>query len=664
MQVPQSESGGFSSPVVSPAAAASGFSFRSALEQSAVAICFLSGPDFVVTMANAAMLTLWGVGQCEVINRRLAEVLPDSGNQGFLTLLEGVFRTGQTFVTHEMPVNIRQQDTSEVRYVKFVYQPLPNESGVIDGIMIMADNITESVNARLQLEASEIRNRLTIEAGNMGSFEWIFSESRLIYSERFAEIFGLDPSRRYVQEDFVSLIHPQDRKHRDDSISQSMVTGKLFYEARVIRPDRSLVWIRAHGMVEHRDGKPYRMFGMILDITSQKQQSEHLESIVRSRTESLERKNQELIESEKRYQRMTEEIQDYAILLLDLDGTILNWNKGAEKIKGYSEEEIIGMNFRKFYLPEDKLNGLPERLISDAARLGKAMHEGYRVRKDGSVFWGVISITAVHDENGNVIGFSKVTRDLTELKQAQDQLHRYTAELEFRNQELEQFAYIASHDLQEPLRKIRMFTGLLAVNLDKPDQVARYYDKIDSAAARMSELIQSVLNYSRLNRDSSAFQQIELNTILDQVLQDLEVIIAEKQAKITKGNLPKIKGLPMQLTQLLANLIGNALKFSVSVPDINVSCKKAEAAEVEAVSGLDPEKRYHCLKVTDNGIGFEQQYAAQIFTIFQRLNSKSDFQGTGIGLALCKKIAENHGGGIAAYSEPGKGAEFRVFLPA
>src|SRR5450432_1322502 len=180
----------------------------------------------------------------------------------------------------------------------------------------------------------------------------------------------------------------------------------------------------------------------------------------------LKAKIEELQRSEERYHKMIEEVEDYAILLLDKEGFIQNWNKGAEKIKGYKEEEIVGQNFRIFYLPHDREKQLPEKLIHEATINGKAIHEGWRLRKDGSQFWGSIVITALHEGN-KIIGFSKVTRDLTEIKVANDRILEYTRDLEFQNKELQQFSYAAAHDLKEPLRKIQFYnTSILANTKD------------------------------------------------------------------------------------------------------------------------------------------------------------------------------------------------------
>lgn len=292
------------------------------------------------------------------------------------------------------------------------------------------------------------------------------------------------------------------------------------------------------------------------------------------------------------------------------------------------------------------------------------MHEGWRKRKDGTRFWGSIVITALHDDHNNVIGFTKVTRDLTERKLAEDLTAQHTRELEIKNKQLEQFAYIASHDLQEPLRKIQTFVQVLEMKIDDLEARKKYFVKINSSAKRMSELIQAVLNYSRLSQSDELFVPVDLNTIVENVTMDYELVISEKQAEIKSDVLPVVKGIPLQLSQLFANLIGNSLKFSAGQPVITISAQKVPGKDLlHRFPSAGNAQSYLELAFADNGIGFEQRYADKIFTIFQRLHSRDSYAGTGIGLALCKRIVENHRGFIQAQGKLGKGATFIIYLP-
>jgi PAS domain S-box-containing protein len=372
--------------------------------------------------------------------------------------------------------------------------------------------------------------------------------------------------------------------------------------------------------------------------------------------------------SEERYHKMIAEVQDYAIILLNENGIVQNWNAGAEKIKGYTADEIVGQSFEKFYTPEDQKSSLPAKLLNTAKEEGKAVQEGWRVRKDGTKFWGSVVITALHTSDGHILGYSKVTRDLTQQKMADDKLNAYTRELELQNSELEQFAYVASHDLQEPLRKIRTFAGLIQSNFHNEEFVKRYFEKLDSSARRLSELVRSLLEYSRISRDVNGkrgeAENVDLNEVLLDVMQDYELLIEEKKAKITSNTLPVIKGKRVQMGQLFSNLIGNSLKFTKNNPLIGITASKVVGSEIPGIPGDLKFKSYHQITFEDNGIGFEQIYEKVIFALFQRLHGKQDYAGTGIGLALCKKIVESHGGFINASSTPGKGAMFTVYLPA
>lgn len=366
------------------------------------------------------------------------------------------------------------------------------------------------------------------------------------------------------------------------------------------------------------------------------------------------------------YKKMIEEIQDYAIILIDQNGFVQNWNIGAQKIKLYSEAEIIGKHFSTFYLQSDLDQGLPNKLLTKARETGRANQEGWRKRKDGSRFWGSITITAIHNDNGDVIGFAKVTRDLTAQKMTEDKLAAYTTELEKQNSELEQFAYVASHDLQEPLRKIQTFTELIRENYQDKAFIEKYFEKLSSSATRMSELIKSLLNYSRLSKqkESSVITEVNLNDILNEVKVDFELLVEEKKAVIKATNLPTIQGNYFQIGQLFSNLISNSLKFTKERPVIKISSSVISRDQLPLTERVIFNETYFQIVFEDNGIGFENEYKELIFSLFQRLHGKqSEYAGTGIGLALCKKIMDMHNGFITADGKPGKGATFMVYFP-
>jgi PAS domain S-box-containing protein len=371
---------------------------------------------------------------------------------------------------------------------------------------------------------------------------------------------------------------------------------------------------------------------------------------------------------------MIEEVQDYAILYLSTDGTIENWNKGAEKIKGYKSEEIVGKSFSTFYTEKDRESGLPNYFLSQASKFGRYGQEGWRVRKDGTRFWASVIITAVHNEKGDIIGYSKFTHDLTAKKEAEDKIKMNAAELEKKNEELEKmnkelqsFAYISSHDLQEPLRKIQTFSNLI---IDKEfDNLSENgkdkFKRMQNAAQRMQTLINDLLAYSRTNTQDVKLTKTNLNELIDNVKEDLKEEIQQKNASIEVDKISsEVEIVPFQIHQLLFNLISNSLKFTKEnvLPTITIKSEIKKGKDLPNKK-LDKEIEYCHIAFSDNGIGFDQQYSEKIFEVFQRLHGKEIYQGTGIGLAIVKKIIDNHNGIITAKSEMGKGATFDIYLP-
>ena len=255
-----------------------------------------------------------------------------------------------------------------------------------------------------------------------------------------------------------------------------------------------------------------------------------------------------------------------------------------------------------------------------------------------------------------------------QVRQRTKELKDVNSQLMQSNENLQQFASIASHDLQEPLRKIRTFTELLNQRYveNLPVEGREIVNKIKSSSDRMSQLIKEVLQYSKVVHSHELFVNTDLNLILKNVINDLDLLISETNADIIyKDNLPKVDAIPLQMNQLFYNLLINALKFHnhSEKPVIEISYKMLSADEINSFEILTVGINYIKIKFADNGIGFEQQFADQIFQLFERLHSAEDYEGTGVGLALCKKIVEIHHGHIFALAEENKGASFQVILP-
>lgn len=391
-----------------------------------------------------------------------------------------------------------------------------------------------------------------------------------------------------------------------------------------------------------------------LQITSLNQ---NLEQKVKDRTKELEGANSAL----KQQNEFIETIIDSSVDLIAVFDTEYRYvvvNKVAYDIYKIAPKDLIGKPIFDIFPKlknSDMMNDLTKALE------GEMVHNANYKSLSGRYLENFF--IPLKDKNDNVDRVLVIGHDISAILQANEKLKSLNTELEKSNRDLEQFAYVASHDLQEPLRKIQTFSELSERNMHSPEIQKRYLQKINSSALRMTQLIKAVLNYSRLLKGGEEFSTIDLNAVVENIKTDLELLIEEKKAIITATKLPVIKGIPLQINQLFLNLINNSLKFSDKTPVINISARIISKNQLRKNLLAINETDYTELTFNDNGIGFEQQYADKIFSIFQRLHARQDYAGTGIGLALCKKIVENHGGFITVESEPEKGTSFFVYLP-
>lgn len=709
---------------------------------------------------------------------------------------------------YEIEYSIKARANSTPRIVLAKGKALFNDDQVAYRFCGTLQDITERVLTRiaiektgLEVEDAEQRLRLALEAANLASWDLDLLSGKLIHSSRMAELFGHDETYVLSHAQLRSQVHPEDRKHIiEPAFQKALETDRYYYEARMLRPDGSLCWIKTQGKVlRDKAGNAQKMIGTMQDITEevqhrqeilareekfrlladsmpqfvwtsdaegklnyfnrsvfdysglsladieqggfmqivhpgdrdentrawneaistgkdfllehrfrrqdgiyrwhmsravpqrdlqgniqmwvgtstdiddQKMLASKLEKQVEEKIRELKMSGEELVKKEELYQRMVGEVQDYSILFMSREGIIENWNKGAEKIKGYTTEEIVGKSFSLFYTPEDRADGRPAKLLRQAAETGRAVQEGWRMRKNGDRFWASVVITALHDADNNVIGFTKVTRDLTEKRDVENKIKMHALQLEEKNKELENmnaelksFAYVSSHDLQEPLRKIQTFASLV---IDKEkDQLSErgndYLRRMQNAAGRMQALIEDLLTYSRANSSERVFNRSDLRALVTEGISDLKDTILAKGAIIDIGAMCMADVIVFQFRQLVQNVVGNALKFAKPgiAPHIRIDASVLEAADA-AIPLPDPRRTYCHISFSDNGIGFDPVYKTRIFEVFQRLHGKDEYPGTGIGLAIVKKIVDNHEGVIIASSEQGTGTTFDIYIP-
>jgi PAS domain S-box-containing protein len=341
------------------------------------------------------------------------------------------------------------------------------------------------------------------------------------------------------------------------------------------------------------------------------------------------------------------------VIITDQQGIILQVNNQAEKLFGYSKNELIDQKIELLIPSRLHSRHVGQRsgyASSPSAREMGATKELWASRKDGSEFAVEISLSPIKLENKTL--FSAAIRDVTDKKKAESEIAAQNKKLQLQNKELEQFTYLASHDLQEPLRTLISFSGLIKEEytgkLD--EELSQYIDFIYQSSNRMQDLVKGLMDYSRIGKIKE-LASIDCDKVLCEVLSDMSMIIKEKNAQITVSKLPQIYGYPTEIRLILQNLISNSLKFTKtgSIPEININGKEAD-------------DNWH-FSIQDNGIGIDEQNIGKIFKIFRRLHNRNQYEGTGIGLSHCEKIIDLHGGTIWVDSKLGEGSVFNFTIP-
>src|SRR5579863_3818246 len=383
------------------------------------------------------------------------------------------------------------------------------------------------------------------------------------------------------------------------------------------------------------------------------QSNSQLELRIAERTEELE---QALMlvrkHNEEPFRLFVSNVRDYAILILDKSGDVVSWNIGAERIKGYRAEEIIGHHFSTFYTQEDIVKGKPASALRIATEQGRYEDEGWRVRKNGSCFCANVSLTALRDESGELQGFGKVTRAMTVPNRSDGEMRVRSAQLETSNKELEAFCYSVSHDLRAPLRAIDGFSQ--AVLQDCEDQLSdrgkEHLQRVRAATVRMGTLIDDLLNLSRITRTELRAEPVNISQLAHAIARDLRAADPGRRADFVIAQDLQAQADPHLIQVALQNLISNSWKFTSKQPHARIEI------------GLNNSNGKSEFYVADNGAGFDPAYADRLFGAFQRLHTASEFPGTGVGLATVQRIIHRHGGEIWAKSELDHGATFYFTL--
>jgi PAS domain S-box-containing protein len=646
--------------------------FRSMILQAPVAMCILLGPDYVVDLANEKIIQVWGKDPETMVGKPLFEGLPDAREQGFEQLLSDVYHKGVTHKFDERSIQLMRNGQLETAYVNFVYQPYKDGQGNILGVLVIANEVTEQVVSKQKIEQNREELQMAIAIADLGTFRIDLINGKATYSQRIWDWFGFD-EQGLSMEQIPTYVHDADRPKVLKALANSYTSeenSRHDVSYRVINGKTGAIrHLHSFGKTYFtNDGQPFAVIGMIQDITPQvlyqqqlEKTEEELQARMVERTKELENQrnllNNILFNSSNGIS-VTETIKDEVGKVIDF-ATILA-NDAAVRCTGLDKESYLTKTARQ--IDPDFLNSDYGKISLQTLATGEASITQYFLEPTNR--WLELTVSKMDDDH-----LIHIFTDITPVKEAQLRLEHLVDDLKRSNSNLEEFAYAASHDMQEPIRKIQFFSDRLQAELGEAlTERQRYlFQRLQNASDRMRTLIDDLLAYSRVSRGSLEFTEVDLNQKLELVLGDLELQLQEKRAEVQADPLPVVNGNSRQLQQLLHNLLNNSLKYSGDGESsrIDIFYEPVKGMEVKPeLSSEEGNRRFHHIIIRDNGIGFKQEDAERIFNIFTRLHGASEYQGTGVGLSIARKVVENHKGYIWAESETGKGAAFNILLPA
>ncbi len=572
------------------------------------------------------------------LNRELYPGLP------VLELAENDKREWMKMLYEEVLANGREKIIRyPLRNVTFRIALIPvHLNGIVEYILVSVDNVTYEEEALEHIRNKQFLMQQAEQIAGFGSWEWNIPDGTVLFSDEFYRILDLEPNEKPATRELgFSFVHPDDVERAESTLQNTLDTGEPYEtELRLITNAGNLKNVLCKGGVTRdNNGRLSKLIGTFLDITAKKQMERSIH-------------NQNL-----RFRALVEKSSDL-IIQVGSNMVITYCSPAAEGMLGMDPAEITGKKIDTLAWPQD-LGRLQEELSSLLGEPEKLIVTEYRCnKKDGSYLW----VEATISNHLGVQGIESIVinhRDIHQKKEVQEMMKELNQELESRaralslsNTELERFAYVASHDLQEPLRMVSSFLGLLKRKYQGilDDKGRQYIDMAVDGSERMKLLINDLLEYSRVGREREQPGLVNLNEIIDQVKETYSRLIQETGAVIEHSPIPVIRARKTHMSQLLQNLVGNALKYrSEGAPVIKIS---------STITG-------NCQQVIveDNGIGIPEKYASEVFNIFHRLHGRSDYEGTGIGLAICKKIVEVYNGSISVSPAEGRGSRFIITLP-
>lgn len=646
--------------------------FRGLIEQAPIATCLYVGREMRIEIANDIMIGIWGKGR-GIMGMAIADALPELEGQPFFQLLDDVYTTGKTFEAKAMRADMIVDGILKEAYFDFTYKAVRNSYGDIYAVTNMAIDVTKEVDARKALEESELFSRSVFQHSPIAKLVFV-GEDMVIktINSKMYDMLGRDET--IIGLPFMVAVPEFKELPLMQRLLNVYRTGETYYQ-----PEEQVTLYRygdlytgyynyIYKALRNTKGEIYGVMVTAVEVTEQ----------------VLSRKSVEIAEATL---RGAIELAELGTWELDVANRTLNYSPRLRQWFGISNDEIITVERAYEIIRADFRDQVREGILAALNAVTDGVYDlEYYINPEISGTERILHAQGktFYNDEGKPYKISGTVQDVTaqrklqlalehEVQQRTEQLQQAITEvnetndrLMRSNEELAQYAYVASHDLQEPLRKIAIFADMLQAQQKEAGTENALLDKISQATTRMSLLIKDLLEFSRLVNSDSYVQQVDLNTVVKAITTDFELIIEEKQATMLTDNLPQIEGVGLQMNQLFYNLLNNALKFTnpATKPVIQIRSSLATAEEIALhIQKPMSDIRYHHIIFSDNGIGFEMEHAERIFEIFRRLHGKSMYAGSGIGLALCRRIVTNHNGALYAQSALGEGATFHIILP-
>lgn len=639
---------------------------RSLIASAPFPIALYQGREMRVVMANQSLIDVWGKGP-DIFGKTYYEMLPELEGTGIFESLDKVFVTGKPFHAHNNRVDLVVDGTLRRFWFNYSFLPLFDAEGNVYGVVNTAADVTDLNLAKEEVEESEYRYRTLIEESTVAAALYTGRDLKIQYAnDIMLGYWGKDKSVIGLSlYEAVPELEGQPFLKQLDRVFTHGETVSGFQERALFRQEdelRECYYTYNYKPLHDANGQVYGIHHMAIDVTAEVLAKKQIE------------------ETAVNFRNMIMQAPVAITVLKGPDFVFDIVNPMMSELVGHPVSELEGrpMFTAMPELLDDNLEPKLEAVMTHGISF-VSDEQAFELLRDGEM--ATVYIRYIYepmkDPSGHVEGIMVVANDVTPQVLARRKIEDIVANrtreladanqrLERSNAELKQFAYIASHDLQEPLRKISMFSQRLVGSLGRLDDESQLYmDRITSSVSRMSNLIRDVLGYSQLSREHDPFVMTDLGAIFKESIADFDLILEENGGRVQTENLPTLDAIPLQMVQLFHNLISNSLKYSrPGVPPVIVISGSAVTEEERLQHRLPALTGGYCkLVFRDNGIGFPEEYADRIFQIFQRLHGKSEYEGTGIGLAMCRKIAENHKGTIHATGREGEGAVFTVLLP-